>query len=160
MKHLTLDPTRPQPPTRDLPHNATVPDSLPAAKETKGHPKHGRAAGGGGGGGDKRARLLFVGTATTVLYVVRLFLGLRLLVVVFGVDVAGCGGGGGSGTWGGSWRGSGDGEDWCDYKVFSLTFEIREWEGVRLMTDPVCHVPILVPMSIPMSIPIPIPSLS
>ena len=43
-------------------------------------------------------------------------------------------------------------------EVFSLTFEIREWEGVRLMTDPVCHVPIPVPMSIP--IPISIPSLS
>ena len=68
MKHLTLDPTHPQPPTRDLPNDATVPDSLPEAKETKGHPKHGHA---GGGGGNERARLLFVGTATTVLYVVR-----------------------------------------------------------------------------------------
>lgn len=157
MKHLTLDPTHPQPPTRDLPHDATVPDSLPAAKETKGHPKHGQAAGGGGGGGDKRARLLFVGTATTVLYVVRFCLVLRLLVVVLwvwrwewglvweleGEDGVGVGGGVETGKIG------------VIYKVFSLTFEIREWEGVRLMTDPVCHVPIPVPMSIPMSIPIP-----
>ena len=90
MKHLTLDPTHPQPPTRDLPHDATVPDSLPAAKETKVHPKHGDAAGGGGGGA-QRARLLFAGPATTVLYVVRLFLGLRLLVVGFGIVEVGVG---------------------------------------------------------------------
>ncbi|KAL9066230.1 MAG: hypothetical protein Q9161_007687 [Pseudevernia consocians] len=59
MKHLTLDPNRALPATRDLPAGATVPDSLPRAKETKGHPS---------GAGGENARLLFVGTATVVLY--------------------------------------------------------------------------------------------
>ena len=64
MKHLTLDPNRALPATRDLPAGATVPDSLPRAKETKVHPS---------GAGGENARLLFVGTATVVLYVVFFF---------------------------------------------------------------------------------------
>lgn len=62
MKHLTLDPSHPQAPTRDLAPSKEVPDSLPAAKETKTHP-------GKKGAGGENARLLFVGTATVVLYV-------------------------------------------------------------------------------------------
>lgn len=60
MKHLTLtlDPTNAQPATRDLPPGASVPDSLPDAKETKVHPS---SAGG------EDARLMFVGTATVIL---------------------------------------------------------------------------------------------
>ena len=63
MKHLslTLDPNNAQPPTRDSlpPHSAGLPDSLPEAKETKLHPKKGAAGG-------ENARLMFVGTATTI----------------------------------------------------------------------------------------------
>lgn len=59
MKHLTLDPARARPPTRDLPAAAeTSPTSLPEAKETKVHPS---------GAGGENARLMFVGTATVIL---------------------------------------------------------------------------------------------
>lgn len=63
MKHLTLDPARARPPTRDLPPPAaagaeTSPTSLPEAKETKVHPS---------GAGGENARLMFVGTATVIL---------------------------------------------------------------------------------------------
>lgn len=67
MKHLTLDPEHVLPPTRDLPAGRNVKPALPDAKETKVHPR-GNPTGGGGGGGEN-ARLMFVGTATTVLYV-------------------------------------------------------------------------------------------
>ena len=60
MKHLTLDPDHAQPATRDLPTSKSVPDSLPDPKETKLHPRN---------PGGENARLLFVGTATTILYV-------------------------------------------------------------------------------------------
>ena len=69
MKHLslTLDPTNAQPPTRDSlpPHSAGLPASLPEAKETKVHPKKGVTA--EKGDGEENARLMFVGTATTIL---------------------------------------------------------------------------------------------
>lgn len=52
---LTLDPAHPQPPTRD---NATFPESIPKAKETKLHPTR---------AGDENASIYFIGTATTVL---------------------------------------------------------------------------------------------
>ena len=58
MKHLTLIPDFQRPPTRDLPSGAKLPDSLPEAKETKVHPTN---------AGDENARILFVGTATTIL---------------------------------------------------------------------------------------------
>ncbi|CAF9938527.1 hypothetical protein IMSHALPRED_000832 [Imshaugia aleurites] len=61
MKQFTIDPNDALPATRDLPRGATVPESLPDAKETKIRPS---AAGGAGG---ENARLLFVGTATVVL---------------------------------------------------------------------------------------------
>ncbi len=61
MKHLTLDPNHALPATRDLNEGTEVPGSLPDPKETKVHPS---SAGG------ENARLLFVGTATTILYVV------------------------------------------------------------------------------------------
>ena len=59
MKHLSIDPSNPQAPTRDLPSGKEVASSLPDAKETKVHPS---SAGG------ENASLLFVGTATTILY--------------------------------------------------------------------------------------------
>lgn len=58
MKHLTLDPDHTLPATRDFPTAATVPDALPDARETKVHPSD---------AGGENARLLFVGTATTIL---------------------------------------------------------------------------------------------
>lgn len=65
MKHtLTLSPSSSAsaslPPTRDFPAGAHVPDSLPEAKETRFHPANRED-------GAENARLLFVGTATTVL---------------------------------------------------------------------------------------------
>lgn len=60
MKYLTIDPTASEPPTRDLPAGAKMPESLPDAKETRVHPSN---------VGGENARLLFVGTATTILYV-------------------------------------------------------------------------------------------
>ena len=95
MKHLTLDPSHAQPPTRDLPTEATVPDSLPDAKERKVHPKH---------AGGENARLLFVGTATTILYVVHFAEFFYSLFFFIFRDV----------VWFGSWRGSGDGECYYD----------------------------------------------
>lgn len=62
MKHLlTLDPEHGLPPTRDLPRGRDVKSALPEAKETKVHPR--------GAVGGENARLMFVGTATVVLYV-------------------------------------------------------------------------------------------
>jgi len=55
MKHLTLDPTHHQAPTRDHQH---FPNQLPDAKETKLSPSN---------AGGENASLFFVGTATTVL---------------------------------------------------------------------------------------------
>ena len=59
-KHLTVDPSQAQPPTRDLPADAHFPNLLADAKETKVHPSN---------AGGENASLLFVGTATTILYV-------------------------------------------------------------------------------------------
>ena len=59
-KHLTIDPSKAQPPTRDLPAGAQCPGALADAKETKVHPSN---------AGGENASLLFVGTATTILYV-------------------------------------------------------------------------------------------
>lgn len=59
MKHLTLDPSNPKPPTRDHPDGHSHPSSLPAAKETKVHPTS--------SSGDENASIFFVGTATTIL---------------------------------------------------------------------------------------------
>lgn len=87
-KHLTIDPSTAQPPTRDLPAGAKLPSSLPDAKETQVHPKN---------AGGENARLLFVGTATTILWV---------------------------------------GYEICE-SAERLTEHSREWEGIRLMTDPV-----------------------
>ena len=103
MKHLTLDPSHAQPPTRDLPTEATVPDSLPDPKERKVHPKH---------AGGENARLLFVGTATTILYVVHfaeVFSFFFFLFFIFFWDV----------VWFGSWRGGGDGEGYYDLRIVS-----------------------------------------
>lgn len=62
MKHLTLTPStisHTKPPTTRLPEGAPVPDELPPAKEEKVHLR--------GGKGGENARLMFVGTATTIL---------------------------------------------------------------------------------------------
>lgn len=60
MKTLVLDPSKPEPPTRDNPHGSTdYPTSLPSAKETKIHPS--------GSNGRENASIFFVGTATTIL---------------------------------------------------------------------------------------------
>lgn len=58
MKHLTIDPSASEAPTRDLPADKALPDNLPDAKETKLHPSN---------AGGENASLLFVGTATTIL---------------------------------------------------------------------------------------------
>ena len=58
MKHLTIDPSNPQAPTRDLPSGKDVAPSLAEAKETKVHPSN---------AGGENASLLFVGTATMIL---------------------------------------------------------------------------------------------
>ena len=59
MKHLALTPSREEPPTRD---SDKLPPSLPDAKETRVHPTN---------SGGENAKLLFVGTATVILYVSR-----------------------------------------------------------------------------------------
>jgi len=56
LKHLVLDPTVNEPPTRD--HGRQHPSGLPAAKETKVHPTN---------AGAENASIFFVGTATTIL---------------------------------------------------------------------------------------------
>jgi len=56
LKHLVLDPTVDQPPTRD--NHAQHASALPAAKETKIHPTN---------PGSENASIFFVGTATTIL---------------------------------------------------------------------------------------------
>ena len=90
--HLALDPSASEPPTRDLPGGANPPNQLPEAKETKVHPSK---------AGNENASLLFVGTATTILY------------DEFILDRRNTIGMGCANTKG------------------------REWEGIRLMTDPV-----------------------
>lgn len=55
MKHISINPSNAEPPTRD---HASPPDSLPSAKETKLHPKN---------AGSENASIFFVGTATTIL---------------------------------------------------------------------------------------------
>ena len=64
MKHLTLDPSHAIPPTRN---GGGGRSALPDAKETKLHPRNPPL------GGGENARLMFVGTATTVLYVFAAF---------------------------------------------------------------------------------------
>ncbi|MCJ1277762.1 hypothetical protein MMC21_005576 [Puttea exsequens] len=59
MKTLTVHPQASEPPTRDLPADAKLPETLPDAKEMKVHPSN--------TSGGKNAKLLFVGTATTIL---------------------------------------------------------------------------------------------
>lgn len=61
MKHLTIDPSKEAHATRDQPQGQALASSLPDAKETKVHPSK--------AGGGENASLLFVGTATTILYV-------------------------------------------------------------------------------------------
>lgn len=112
MKHLTLDPDHALPATRDFPTAATVPDALPDAGETKVHPSD---------AGGENARLLFVGTATTILYV--------SLVELWGERE-------GEKNSGRRSRGR-DGV----FDVLSTDVWGREWEGVRLMTDPVSPSP-------------------
>jgi len=55
IKHFTIDPSIPKPPTRN---NNAFPSSLPPAKETKVHPTDAQ---------NENARIFFVGTATTIL---------------------------------------------------------------------------------------------
>ncbi|KAL2438644.1 hypothetical protein ABEF95_012751 [Exophiala dermatitidis] len=58
---ITIDPSRPQPPTRDgLSSPTTVKEHLPPAKSSKAHPRQAAH-------GDNNAKLFFVGTATTIL---------------------------------------------------------------------------------------------
>lgn len=58
MKHLTIDPSNRQAPTRDHASADKLSDSLPNFKETKLHPSN---------AGGENASLFFVGTATTIL---------------------------------------------------------------------------------------------
>ena len=58
MKHISIDPSNPKPPTRDHPAGTKLSSSLPVAKETKVHPTK---------AGDENASLTFIGTATTIL---------------------------------------------------------------------------------------------
>ncbi|KAI9818082.1 MAG: hypothetical protein M1827_000707 [Pycnora praestabilis] len=58
MKHLQIDPSHTQAPTRDHPTGQQLSESLPSAKETKVHPT---------GPGGENATIFFVGTATTIL---------------------------------------------------------------------------------------------
>ena len=60
MKHLTIDPHKAEPPTRDLSPGTQLPTSIPEAKQTLRHPTR--------PGDDANASLFFVGTATTILY--------------------------------------------------------------------------------------------
>lgn len=59
MQRLKIDPKAREAPTRDVQDVNSLPASLPAAKETKIHPK--------GTSGSENASLYFIGTATTVL---------------------------------------------------------------------------------------------
>jgi L-ascorbate metabolism protein UlaG (beta-lactamase superfamily) len=65
MKHLTITPSTSGQPTKD---SATVPSTLPAAKETKIHPSNAPSD-------STNASLFFVGTATTIIE----WAGLRIL---------------------------------------------------------------------------------
>lgn len=58
MKQVTIDPSKVQPPTRDLPPSAKLPSQLPNAKEVKVHPSN---------AGGENGSIYFVGTATTIL---------------------------------------------------------------------------------------------
>ena len=69
MKTFTIDPSEDQAPTGDLPAGKEVAASLPDAKETKLHPSN---------AGGENASLLFVGTATTILYSFHLSLNIIL----------------------------------------------------------------------------------
>ncbi|OAL06629.1 Metallo-hydrolase/oxidoreductase [Phaeosphaeriaceae sp. SRC1lsM3a] len=64
MKHLTITPSASGPPTKNT---TSIPDSLPAAKETKVHPTNTPSS--------TNASLFFVGTATTIIE----YAGLRIL---------------------------------------------------------------------------------
>ncbi len=55
-----LDPTNEVHPTRDHPPDKPFKESLPPAKEAKVHPSK---------AGEENARIFFIGTATTILYV-------------------------------------------------------------------------------------------
>jgi L-ascorbate metabolism protein UlaG (beta-lactamase superfamily) len=57
MKHITLDPSHSEPPTKD---QTSHPKDLPPAKEVKAHPTNAPASG-------SDASLFFIGTATTIL---------------------------------------------------------------------------------------------
>ncbi|KAF2769288.1 Metallo-hydrolase/oxidoreductase [Teratosphaeria nubilosa] len=57
--HLTLDPSNPQPPTRDNPPGTSTQTTLPPATKTNAHPK--------GSTKNENASLHFIGTATTIL---------------------------------------------------------------------------------------------
>ncbi len=65
MKHLTLNPAHAIPPTRDAPRDHPQASELPPPKEVKVQPQ----SGGGTEAGDNNAGLMFVGTATTILWV-------------------------------------------------------------------------------------------
>lgn len=60
MQHIFINPTAEQPPTHDLPREATLPDQLPPCKGTKHHPTD---------GGNENASLYFVGNATVIMFV-------------------------------------------------------------------------------------------
>lgn len=62
MQYLTIDPRTTQPPTRDLPSTAKLPSQMPGAKEVKVHPTK---------AGSENGSIYFVGTATTILLVLR-----------------------------------------------------------------------------------------
>ena len=63
VQRIIVDPSSGAPPTRDMPTHMSAPPSLPGAKETKVHPSN---------AGGENASLFFVGTATTILYVLNL----------------------------------------------------------------------------------------
>ena len=56
---ISIDPSKKQAPTRDLPQSKTVKEHLPTAKSSKSHPAQAAS--------DNNAKLFFVGTATTIL---------------------------------------------------------------------------------------------
>lgn len=59
IQHISIDPKKVQPPTRDRPVGKTsLPDTLPDAKAIKIHPSQ---------SGGENASIYFVGTATTIL---------------------------------------------------------------------------------------------
>ena len=70
MKHLTLNPAHAIPPTRDAPRDHPQASELPPAKEVKVQQPQ---SGGGTEAGDNNAGLMFVGTATTILWVFESF---------------------------------------------------------------------------------------